>query len=48
MKGKRYTEGEVTMRSERPDHVWTYDFLEDRTERGEKLRILAVLDEYTR
>lgn len=40
--------GEVTKRSEHPGHVWTYDFLEDRTERGGKLRILTVLDEYTR
>jgi len=40
--------GEVLKRSEHPNHVWTYDFLEDRTERGGKLRILAVLDEYTR
>ncbi len=40
--------GEVTKRAERPDHVWTYDFLEDRTEGGAKLRILTVLDEYTR
>lgn len=40
--------GEVTKRAERPNHVWTYDFLEDRTERGGKLRILTVLDEYTR
>lgn len=30
------------------DHVWTYDFVEDRTEKGNKLRILNVVDEYTR
>ena len=30
------------------NHVWTYDFIEDRTERGGKLRMLCVLDEYTR
>ena len=40
--------GEVLKRSEYPNHVWTYDFMEDRTERGGKLRILTVLDEYTR
>jgi transposase InsO family protein len=28
--------------------VWTYDFLEARTERGGKLRMLTILDEYTR
>lgn len=30
------------------NHVWTYDFVEDRTEKGNKLRILNVVDEYTR
>lgn len=29
-------------------HVWTYDFLFDRTARGQTLKILTVLDEYTR
>jgi len=28
--------------------VWTYGFVEDRTERGGKLRLLNVIDEYTR
>jgi transposase InsO family protein len=40
--------GEVTKRAQRPNHVWTYDFLEDRAERYGKLWILTVLDEYTR
>lgn len=40
--------GEVLRKAEYPLHVWTYDILEDRTERGSKLRILTVLDEYTR
>lgn len=35
-------------RAEYPDHVWAYDFMEDRTERGRKLRILTVVDEFTR
>ncbi len=35
-------------RASKPNEVWTYDFLEGRTERGGKLRILTVLDEYTR
>lgn len=39
---------ERAMKAEHPRHVWSYDFLEDRTERGGKLRILAVLDEFTR
>ena len=40
--------GEVLLKAEYPLHVWTYDILEDRTERGSRLRILTVLDEYTR
>lgn len=39
---------EVVCRAEERNHVWTYDFLEDRTERGGRLRILVILDEYTR
>lgn len=30
--------GEVMLRAQRPNQVWTYDFLEDRTEGGKKLR----------
>jgi transposase InsO family protein len=30
------------------NHVWTYDFIEDTTEDGRKLKLLTVLDEYTR
>lgn len=39
---------ERLMRAEHANHVWTYDFLHTSTERGGKLRVLAVLDEYTR
>jgi putative transposase len=35
-------------RATRPNEVWSYDFLGDRTERGGKLRMLTILDEYTR
>lgn len=35
-------------KAEYPNHVWTYDFIEDRTERGGKLRMLCILDEFTR
>jgi transposase InsO family protein len=45
---RRGPAGEMVNRPEYPDHVWSYDFAEDRTERGGKLRILAVIDEYTR
>jgi putative transposase len=30
------------------NHVWTWDFIHDVTMRGGKLRMLTVLDEYTR
>ena len=30
------------------DHVWTYDFVEDRTDNSNKLRMLNIVDEYTR
>jgi putative transposase len=38
----------VRKRPLRPNHVWSYDFVEDRTERGRKLRMLVVIDEFTR
>lgn len=47
-KQRRGPKGEVVNRAEYYNHVWSYDFLEDRTEAGSKLRILTVLDEYTR
>ena len=30
------------------NHIWTYDFMSDQTEDGRKLRLLTVLDEFTR
>lgn len=39
---------DLPMRAEYPGHVWSYDFIEDRTERGGKLRLLCIVDEYTR
>jgi len=38
----------VRKRALRPNHVWSYDFVEDRTEKGRKLRMLVVIDEFTR
>jgi transposase InsO family protein len=31
-----------------PDHIWTFDFMTDRTVDGVAFRILNVVDEYTR
>ena len=38
----------VRLRAEHPNHVWAYDFVFDRTADGRKLRMLTVVDEYTR
>ena len=38
----------VRKRPERPNHVWSYDFVADRTQDGRPFRILNILDEYTR
>ncbi len=35
-------------RALRPNHVWSYDFIEDRTEKNRKLRMLVVIGEFTR
>ena len=43
------TDGSVIrLRPEFPKHVWSYDFMEDRTHNGVKFRILNIIDEYTR
>ena len=38
----------VRLRPERPNHVWAYDFVEDRSRDGRKLRMLNVVGEFTR
>ena len=38
----------AALRPQHRDHVWSYDFLADRTEDGRPLRMLTVMDEYTR
>jgi transposase InsO family protein len=38
----------VRLRPERANHVWAYDFVEDRTREGRKFRMLCVVDEFTR
>ena len=37
----------IRLRAERPGHVWSYDFVEDRTHEGKKLRMLNIIDEFT-
>lgn len=35
-------------RAEYPGHVWSYDFAMDQTEDGRRLKVMPVVDEYTR
>jgi putative transposase len=35
-------------RAQRPNHVWCYDFIFDRTEDGRRVKILSIVDEFTR
>src|SRR3989454_9356759 len=37
----------IRLRPERRNHVWSYDFVEDRTHDGRRYRMLNVLDEFT-
>ena len=38
----------IRLRSERANHVWSYDFVEARTHDGRSLRLLTMIDEFTR
>jgi transposase InsO family protein len=38
----------VRLRPTHKGHVWSYDFIHDRTRDGRAVRILTVIDEYTR
>ena len=38
----------VRLRPQRADHVWSYDFVQDRTEDGRTFRMLCIIDEFTR
>lgn len=38
----------VRLRPMHPNHVWSYDFVQDRTLDGKPFRMLVVIDEHTR
>jgi putative transposase len=38
----------IRLRPLYPNHVWSYDFVSDRLSNGQKIRMLTVIDEYTR
>ena len=37
----------VRLRPQRPNHVWSYKFVENRAHNGRKFRMLNVIDEFT-
>ena len=38
----------IRLRPEYKDHVWSYDFIIDRTANGRPFKILNIMDEFTR
>lgn len=38
----------VRLRPERKNHVWSYDFVMDRTKDGRVIKMLTIVDEFTR
>ena len=38
----------IRLRPEHKDHVWSYDFVIDRTADGRPFKMLTILEEYTR
>jgi putative transposase len=38
----------IRLRPERKNHVWSYDFVADRTSDGRPMRVLNIMDEYSR
>ncbi len=45
---KRPGNDPIKLQSKHTNHVWSYDFVSDRAANGQKLKILVVVDEYTR
>jgi len=38
----------IRLRPEHKDHVWSYDFMAERTSNGRAFRILTIIDEFSR
>jgi len=38
----------IRLRAAHPNHVWSYDFVADRTANGHPIRMLTLVDEFTR
>ena len=45
---RRGKKGQVPLQAAYANHVWTYDFVEDATQDGRKLRVLTLADEHNR
>ncbi|MCA1597154.1 MAG: IS3 family transposase [Chloroflexi bacterium] len=45
---RRMGAGSLPCKAEEVNHVWSYDFVEDRTMDGRKFRVLTITDEFTR
>lgn len=45
---RRSENGCARRTAEHKDHVWSYDFVMDRTEDGRRLKMMPIVDEYTR
>jgi putative transposase len=45
---RRKGEGSIPVKALHPGRVWTYDFIHDRTLNGTELKMLTVMDEFTR
>jgi len=45
---KQAKKGRLRLRPERPNHVWSYDFVQDRTDDGRAYRTLNIIDDFTR
>lgn len=41
-------QGSQRLRAGQPNEVWSYDFVQDRTRDGRRLKLLCVVDEHTR
>jgi putative transposase len=47
-KRRRAARSELPVKATHPNHVWIYEFLEGHCQNGTVLRILTVMDEFTR
>ncbi len=45
---RRRGSGTLPLQARYPGHVWTYDFVHDACMNGQKLKLLTVVDEFTR